>query len=256
MIREEIDKNIEKDRYNSRSQKTLLNGAKLQFAYSDSIPPIFRAPYSYFEDSIYSIVKPTHNILELGSGSGLHTKTLLLTGAIVTATDIAPTSLELLEVGLRTEFGTNLFTVVADMECLPFEDESFDVVTSAGSLSYAELSKVTSEIIRVLKNGGHFICVDSFNHNPIYRVNRYLHYLRGDRSYSTLQRMPDKTTIEFLENHFRIVVVKYFGIFTFCGGILSKLVGNEKAAKILDNMDLRMSFLRKYSFKIVITAAK
>lgn len=256
MIREEIDKNIEKDRYNLRSQKSLLNGAKLQFAYSDSIPLIFRAPYSYYEESISSIVKPSHNILELGSGSGLHTKSLLLTGAKVTATDIAPISLELLELGLRADFGKQLSTAVADMECLPFEDESFDVVTSAGSLSYGDLSKVTSEIIRVLKNGGYFICVDSFNHNPIYRLNRYLHYLRGERSYSTLQRMPDKKTIKFLENHFRTVVVNYFGIFTFSGRILSKFVGNQKAAKILNNMDLRMSFLRKYSFKIVILATK
>jgi hypothetical protein len=36
-----------------------------------------------------------------------------------------------------------------------------------------------------LKNKGAFIAIDSLNNNPIYRLNRYLHYLKGERSLST-----------------------------------------------------------------------
>jgi ubiquinone/menaquinone biosynthesis C-methylase UbiE len=254
MVREETDKKIEKNRYDSRSKNALSNVDSFGFVYSDSISPIYRAPYKYFEDSIYKHIKPENEVLELGSGSGLHTKTLLLTGAKVTASDISPASLELLKVGLISEFGNNLITVVADMECLPFEDESFDVITSAGSLSYAELGKVISEIKRLLKKDGYFICVDSFNHNPIYRLNRYIHYLRGNRSYSTLQRMPNQKTIKFIEKEFMNVGIKYFGIFAFLGGFLTKLFGKVRAAEILDSLDQRMYFLNKYSFKIVIIA--
>ena len=36
-----------------------------------------------------------------------------------------------------------------------------------------EISLVKKEIYRTLKKDGHFICVDSLNHNPIYRLNRF-----------------------------------------------------------------------------------
>lgn len=61
--------------------------------------------------------------------------------------------------------------MVADMEQLPFENESFNIVTSAGSLSYGYQIKVDYEIRRVLKPNGFFICVDSLKHNPIYKIN-------------------------------------------------------------------------------------
>ena len=48
-----------------------------------------------------------------------------------------------------------------------------------------------NEIYRVLKPGGFVIIVDSLNNNPIYKFNRYLHYLRDNRSKDTLQRIPD-----------------------------------------------------------------
>ena len=40
------------------------------------------------------------------------------------------------------------------MEKLPFKNESFDVICSAGSLSYGDNNKVMSEIYRILKLGG------------------------------------------------------------------------------------------------------
>jgi ubiquinone/menaquinone biosynthesis C-methylase UbiE len=43
------------------------------------------------------------------------------------------------------------------MEKLPFADQSFDLIVSAGSLSYGDNDKVLDEIYRVLKNKGAFI---------------------------------------------------------------------------------------------------
>ena len=62
----------------------------------------------------------------------------------------------------------NLTTCLADIECLPFKSNSFDVVVSAGVLSYGIHEVVLNEIHRVLAPGGCFICVDSLNHNPLY----------------------------------------------------------------------------------------
>ena len=112
-------------------------------------------------------------MLEIGAGTGEFSTTLiaLASDGAVTATDISEASLQLLQ--QRYSNVANLETKVADMEALPFEDESFDVVCSAGSLSYGDNLVVMNEIFRVLRGGGgRFICVDSLNHNPIYKVNR------------------------------------------------------------------------------------
>ena len=93
---------------------------------------------------------------------------------------------------------------------MPFCDESFDVVVSAGSLSYGDNRVTAREIHRVLKNEGKFFCVDSLNNNPIYRINRgYIHFLRGHRTKSTLERMPNIKLIRLYEKQFGAVEV-YF----------------------------------------------
>ena len=39
-----------------------------------------------------------------------------------------------------------------------------------------------NEIYRVLKQGGILIIVDSLNHNPVYKFNRWIHYLYGNNN--------------------------------------------------------------------------
>lgn len=251
------DKSIERNRYDSRSKMALTEIDNLQFSYgSESMAEFLKPPYLHYENIIKNKGRESVKILELGSGSGLHTKTLLETGAQVMATDIAPSALQLLLVGLGPQYGSKLEVKVADMEDLPFEDESYDIVTSAGSLSYGDLELVTSEIKRVLKKGGTYICVDSYNHNPVYRLNRYIHYLRGSRSMSTLKRMPNESTIKFFKTKFSSVEIRYFGVFAFLGRPISCIFGESMAGRIIANLDGRLMFLRKHSFKIVIVATK
>ena len=92
-------------------------------------------------------------MLELGSGIGNHTEALLKIGSKVIASDISKNSLNIL---LKT-FGNkykNLNILEADMEIIPYEDSSFDVVVSAGSISYGSKEIVRKEIHRLLKPGG------------------------------------------------------------------------------------------------------
>ena len=56
------------------------------------------------------------------------------------------------------------------MENLPFKNESFDIVICSGSLSYGDHKIVRNEIFRVLKNNSFFICIDSLDHNLIYKL--------------------------------------------------------------------------------------
>ena len=56
---------------------------------------------------------------------------------------------------------TNAMFVTADLESLPFKDETFDVIFTAGVLYYfPNLVNPLQELIRVLKSGGRFIAIE------------------------------------------------------------------------------------------------
>ena len=144
-------------------------------------------------------------------------------------------------------------TMFADMEQLPFEDKSFDVVTSAGSLSYGKAKKVDSEIHRVIRPGGVFICVDSLNNNPIYRINRYIHFLKGNRSKMTLINMPSLKRVNELRSLYSSLDVNYFGSISFLMPFVKIITGSENAKKISDFVD-KLFRVKKFAFKFVLVA--
>ena len=58
-----------------------------------------------------------------------------------------------------------------------------------------------NKIFRVLKTGGYFICVDSLNNNLIYRLNRYLHFIKGNTSLQTIRKMPNLNLIAIMNQN-------------------------------------------------------
>jgi ubiquinone/menaquinone biosynthesis C-methylase UbiE len=216
------------------------------------MPQYLRTPYIFYEKCAKKLIGSQDQVLELGAGSGLHTWALVQTGAVVTATDISPNALKLLKQRI-VNAGGHVKTQVADMESLPFADASFDVVACAGSLSYGEPGRVNTEIRRVLRPGGTLICVDSLNHNPVYRINRWLHYMRGNRSRSTLKRMPDLSRIMALGVLFSNVSVHYFGALSFAMPVVARLLGENTAQAVSDRID-RLIGVRRSAFKFVLVA--
>lgn len=244
------DKQTEYRRYDARAQAILAadNVAGEDSFGSMAIPPVFRAPYLYYEHCIHQYISKNHHVLEIGSGTGLHTYALAQTGARVVASDISVYSLSVLERRIK-----EVRMVAADMEACPFKSESFDVVASAGSLSYGDPELVDREVRRVLRPGGTFICVDSLNHNPIYRLNRWFHYLRGVRTKSTIDRMPTMGRIESISKGFRSTEVRYFGAMSYLMLVLARIIGQNHAARLSDVVD-RIVHCRRSAFKFVLVA--
>lgn len=249
------DKQVELNRYDTSAQLQ-LDALKSELPVgkfgSSAMVQYLRTPYIYYEKCVRELVGSRDQVLELGSGSGLYTWALVQTGAQVTATDISPNSLRLLHQRI-VNIGGSVKTQVADIEALPFADDSFDVVTCAGSLSYGEPAIVDSEIKRVLRPGGFFVCVDSLNHNPIYRLNRRLHYWRGERTKSTLERMPGLPRIETLGAGFTSVNVNYFGALSFAMPALARLCGPKWAQILSDRID-QLIDVKRSAFKFVLVA--
>lgn len=248
------DKLLERDRYDASALAQMSKPISTRgiLLGSQTMVPYLQSPYILYEQKVAELIRSDEQVLELGSGSGLHTRILLESGASVTASDISPTSLMLLSKRLSRKF-TNLKTEVADMENLPFDASSFDSIIIVGSLSYGEPALVDSEIRRVLRSGGKLICVDSLNHNPIYRLNRLLHHLRGNRSKSTLKRMPDIARINALAYGFSNVSVHYFGALSFAMPLFARLFGDAAAKSTSDRVD-HMIDVRRSAFKFVLVA--
>jgi ubiquinone/menaquinone biosynthesis C-methylase UbiE len=250
-------KQIEKERYNTRA-KVNFNKMSPIVAHSwgyKSLPIHLQAPYKYYHETLASKVFKGAEILDMCCGDGLHSFTGPLNGGELTVADIAEYNVKLtIEKGRL--LGFEIKGIVADMDALHVNNETFDIVTCAGSMSYLELSTLIPKVEKMLKSEGCFIAVDSFNHNPIYQLNRFIHYLKGSRTYRVNQNIPSEETINYIRKHFDDVEVRYFGIFTFTAFFLKYFFSPEKVAFFLDNLDHLFSFLKKYSFKIVIIAKK
>jgi 2-polyprenyl-3-methyl-5-hydroxy-6-metoxy-1,4-benzoquinol methylase len=90
------------------------------------------------------------NILEIGCGNGRDSIYFARAGYQVTAVDVVPEAISLARTNI-SEAKVQVKTEVANVEKLPFEDESFDAIFCLSVLHSTNLSKSLTEIYRVLR---------------------------------------------------------------------------------------------------------
>lgn len=248
------DTEVEKNRFNQRAQGALLKGGKVIHVI-DNIHPLLRPPYIEYENACRTYINQHCVALELASGTGQHSIFLLTTGAKIIFTDIASKALEVLKVRAE-KAGYAVETSVCRMEETGFTDSTFDVIVIAGSLSYADPDQIEKEIIRLLKPGGTLVCVDSLNHNIIYRLNRWVHYrIRKDRSLSTIKRIPTIESLVKLGKNFSDYEIKTFGVFLWLCYPLAYVIGINNAARLSGFLD-KIKFARRLGFKCLFVGKK
>ena len=243
------DKNIELKRYEKRAKK-LLNNKTFNSPYKN--PSYLNIPYKYYF-SIFQNLNKSSKLLEIGSGVGQNTLQLLDMSFNVCATDISPTSIKI----MKKKFSRykNFSSKIADMENLPFRKNYFDIVCSAGSLSYGNNELVMKEIFRVLRPKGTVVIVDSLNTNFIYRINRYLNYLKGGRSKNTLKFMPNTILIDNYIKKFGYGKTKFFGCITWVFPLLDIFLSDSLIVKISNWIDYKLK-IKKSAFKFVLILKK
>lgn len=241
------DKNVEINRYDQRALQ-ILNEKK---HYYKRIPHYINVPNKYYFNLLRKLAK--NKLLEIAAGTGQNTLRLIKMKFRVCATDISSESVKVMQI--RFSKYKNFLTRVADMEKLPFRNNSFDVVCCAGGLSYGDNNLVMNEIYRVLRRRGCMIAIDSLNHNPIYRLNRYIHYLKGERSKSTLKQMPNVYFINKYIKKFGYGKVKFFGAIAWTFPILAKILSEQLLNKFSNWVD-RKFHIKKSAFKFVLILKK
>jgi ubiquinone/menaquinone biosynthesis C-methylase UbiE len=99
-------------------------------------------------------ITPGHEVLDVAAGTGNVALRAAMAGASVVASDLTP---EHFESGRRAAAaaGVELAWVEGDAEALPFEDGTFDVVTSClGAMFAPDHRAVAGELLRVCRPGG------------------------------------------------------------------------------------------------------
>lgn len=215
------DRQLEKIRYDMKAALEYENlGTAKPKNQASLLATLLNQPYEDYYRRITENVTPSMKVLELGAGTGTHTGILIETGAAVSALDISPISLNV----LQEKFHNSVRIVCASMDEIPLPNATFDVIVSAGSLSYVDFQKVSREIMRLLTNDGMLIIIDSLSHNWIYRINRFIRFLLKQRSYSTLMRMPTTQTIQEIRRNFAVSEVKFFGAHLWLLAPMSKFL--------------------------------
>ena len=158
-----------------------------------------RALDQYFENHPLPVSRGAR-ILDAGCGTGLLTLALLRAirfPVAITALDLSSTSVAAARKSLYYSPGRkrDVTFTQGNLLCLPFADESLDLVITAGALEYVKLEDGLTELARVIAPGGHLL------HLPIHPspVGILLEILFRFKSH------PPQAVREQTEQHFRIV---------------------------------------------------
>ena len=81
-----------------------------------------------------------------------------------------------------------------------------------------------------------------------------MHYLRGNRTKSTLKRMPDRKLLQDYERKFGITKINYSGKLIWMLYPLSKIIGYKKSKILSDFFDKNLP--KWMSFKFIMEAKK
>lgn len=241
-------KDLEKERVRYDLASSIEKSKALEYSGEGFLhfPAHHIAPFKEYYSWIEKELVNSKDVLEIGAGTGQHTRPVVTPSTRVTALDISERSLEV----IQSKFKESVRTIVGNIEDLPFSDSSFDLVISCGVLSYGDPSKVDREILRILRPGGTFLFIDSLNHNPIYKVNRWIRFCRGNRSLSTVLRVPKMGRINNLASSFEQSHRAFFGQWIWVYQLARICFGAKSAIKI-NNFLEKPTFNGKYSFKIV-----
>ena len=252
-MKKKSDLDIERERYSKRAKINKKNSNNSQVKKRKN--NLIDAPYIeiYFK-SLINNSKKELKILEICCGQGECSGPIFENYQDITFADISKNSLDVIKKNYSSFLTKSISFKECNMEILPFDNEIFDIIACAGGLSYGNNKLVLNEIHRVLKQNGIFICIDSLNENPIYKLNRYVHYLRGNRTKSTLKRMPDRKLLQDYERKFGITKINYSGTLIWILYPLSKIIGYKKSKILSDFFDKNLP--NWMSFKFIMEAKK
>jgi ubiquinone/menaquinone biosynthesis C-methylase UbiE len=146
-------------------------------------------------------IKTGSRILDLGAGTGIYSIYYANRGCQVTAIDIVPRHIEILNEKLKYFPVPDITAQVGDAEDLSrFEENKFDVVLCMGPVyNLKEAGTCTKECLRVLKSKG-ILAASYGKKNESFEPDKRYKDLFVERAPEEVNRMFQDCGIEFMEN--------------------------------------------------------
>ena len=245
---EEI-KHYDEDAKNWRGGSSDIQGVDVMMMES------YRVVYKILESEVKG-----KTVLDYGCGHGMHSVSIARFGGKITGVDLSEESLKIAK--RRSEedgFSEKIQFVTGDCESLPFADHSFDIVFDGGTFSSLDIEKAFSEIARVLKPGGLLIGIETLGHNPLANFKRWINKKRGIRTGWAAEHIMKMSDFEHAKKYFDVRETKFFHFFSMFAFPFRNLPGGKVLFRVLDkidNMVLKIPFLKRYGFKIVFVFKK
>ena len=154
-------------------------GTRETQAFYDSYWPSNVPDHERTRKHVFSLLPdvPMYCALDAGAGSGVCTLALAERARIAIGVDLSGGSLQTAR-HLASEVGrTNVTFSQSDLQRLPFDDETFDLVYSWGVVDHAVAPRRTmSEMVRVLRPGGYLIIAVYLKTwlTPLHELSRYV----------------------------------------------------------------------------------
>jgi len=195
-------------------------------------------------------------ILDYGCGNGIHSIFPAKVGAKkVIGIDLSEKSLEIArERAKREELEDKIEFLKMDCEKMEFSDNYFDIIFDGGTFSSLHLNKAFPELARVLKPNGLLIGIETFGHNPFTNLKRKINEIFGKRTAWAASHIFKEKDLKEAKKYFNKIEVHYFHLISWISFPLLKFSFGKfflKFLEKLDNLLLKIPFLRKYAFKVV-----
>lgn len=162
-------------------------------AYSDKITdkrykstyPLRAYAHRAQYESILKNVEPGMKVLDAGCGEGTLSIMMAKKGAIVTGVDISRPNISNAKEYAKKEGIINIDFSTADLESLPFEDNSFDLVVSSHVLEHLpDFDKGLKELMRVTKKTAIVAIPTILNPCSWVQVGGGMFWVKGIRSFA------------------------------------------------------------------------
>lgn len=122
--------------------------------------------------------EPGKRVLEVGCGTGFFSKIFLEYGVHLHSIDLSPELIQKAKERCMSLGGERGDFRVADIENLPYEDETFDAVVGARVLHHLDMETSFHEIFRVLKKGGSIAFCEPNMLNPQIMIQKNIPFIK------------------------------------------------------------------------------
>jgi len=157
--------------------------------------------------------------------------------------------------------GLDNFYLVADIEKLPFKEETFDFVTLLASLHHSDPDKTMEEVRRVIDNDSLVVLFEPNRHNPLKWITTYspLRFI----FLPFISRFRSKNETDFSKKELEVILKKQGFVFKFSYRfdispyILNRFCKTKTSVRIISTLQSilqRISVLNLFAYYFLINA--